>query len=177
MEIEKKNKKAFNFLYFCFFAIGVLSGILIALFFIKSNKEIIEVEKPVVKVQTELITKTDTIYRTITKPKYITETIIRTDTIKADTVLPITQREYIASINTDTVSGEIYAKISGYKAEIDTLSYNLCIPTKTITNTVETQITKYKQKHWNWGITAGCGFGIITKRADLFIGIGVLYSF
>lgn len=122
-------------------------------------------------------TKTDTIYKTISKPIYLTETVIRTDTIKQDTILPIVQRDYLTSINTDSVSGEIYAKISGYNAVLDTLSYKLHIPTKTITNTVETQITKYKQKHLNWGITAGFGYGITTKHPDLFIGLGVQYSF
>lgn len=141
------------------------------------KQEIITVEKPVIKYQTKIEVKTDTIYKEFIKPKYLTETIIRTDTIKQDSVLPYIQRDYITSINTDSVSGEIYTKISGYNAVLDTLSYKLYIPTKTITNTVETQITKYKQKHLNWGITAGFGYGITTKRPDLFIGLGVQYSF
>lgn len=141
------------------------------------KQEIITVEKPVIKYQTKTEIKTDTIYKEIIKPKYLTETIIKIDTIKQDSVLPYIQRDYITSINTDSVSGEIYTKISGYNAVLDTLSYKLYIPTKTITNTVETQITKYKQKHLNWGITAGFGYGITTKRPDLFIGLGVQYSF
>lgn len=161
------------------FAIGVLITSMV--FLISQNhelkQEIITVENPVIKYQTKTEIKTDTIYKTISKPKYLTETIIRTDTIKQYTILPIIQRDYTTAINTDSVSGEIYAKISGYNAVLDTLSYKLYIPTKTITNTVETQITKYKQKHFNWGITAGFGYGITTKRPDLFVGLGVQYTF
>lgn len=161
------------------FAIGVLITSMVFLIFQNHElkKEIITVEKPVIKWQTKTEIKTDTIYKEIIKPKYLTETIIRTDTIKQDTILPIVQRDYLTSINTDSVSGEIYAKISGYNAVLDTLSYKLYIPTKTITNTVETQITKYKQKHWNFTVGVGGGYGLINRKADIFIGGMVGYSF
>lgn len=161
------------------FSIGVIITSMV--FLICQNhelkKEIITVEKPVVKWQTKTEIKTDTIYKEIIKPKYLTETIIRTDTIKQDTILPIVQRDYLTSINTDSVSGEIYAKISGYNAVLDTLSYKLYIPTKTVTNTVETQITKYKQKHWNFTVGIGGGYGLINRKADIFVGGMVGYSF
>lgn len=161
------------------FAIGVLITSMAFLIFRNHQltKEIIEVEKPVVKIKTEIVTKTDTIFKTITKPQYMTETIIRTDTIKQDTILPLLQRDYITSINTDSVSGEIYASVSGYNAVLDTLSYKLIIPTKTITNSVETQITKYKQKHWNFTVGVGAGYGVINRKADIFVGGVVGYSF
>lgn len=78
------------------FAIGVLITSMAFLLFQNRQleKQIIEVEKPIVRTETKVITKTDTIYRTITKPKYITQTIIRTDTIKADTAVNYVQREY-----------------------------------------------------------------------------------
>lgn len=161
------------------FAIGVLITSMVFLIFQNHElkQEIITVEKPVIKYQTKTEIKTDTIYKEIIKPKYLTETIIRTDTIKQDTILPIIQRDYFTSINTDSVSGEIYAKISGYNAVLDTLSYKLYIPTKTVTNTVETQITKYKQKHWNFTVGVGGGYGLINRKADIFVGGMVGYSF
>lgn len=161
------------------FAIGVIVASMV--FLICQNhelkQEIITVEKPVVKYQTKTEIKTDTIYKEIIKPKYLTETKIRTDTIKQDTILPIAQRDYLTSINTDSVSGEIYVKISGYNAVLDTLSYKLYIPTKTVTNTVETQITRYKQKHWNFTVGVGLGYGVINRKADIFVGGMVGYSF
>lgn len=161
------------------FVVGVLITSVIFLLYNNHNlkTELIEVEKPIVKVKTEVVTKTDTIYRTISKPTYLTETIIRTDTIKQDSVLPIVQREYYTNIDTDTVTGQIKAVVSGYNAELDTLQYNLIIPTKTITNSVETQITKYKQKHWNFTVGVGGGYGVINRKADIFVGGMVGYSF
>lgn len=161
------------------FVIGVLITSITFLLYNNHElkKEIITVEKPIVKVETKVETKTDTIYRTITKPQFLTQTIIRTDTIKQDSVLPIVQRDYITAINTDSVSGEIKAVVSGYNPQLDTLQYNLHIPTKTITNEITVESVRYKQKHWNWGVTAGFGYGITTKRPDLFIGLGVQYSF
>lgn len=161
------------------FAIGVLITSMV--FLISQNyelkQEIITVEKPVVKFQTKTEIKTDTIYKEIIKPKYLTETIIRTDTIKADTAVNFVQREYCTTINTDTITGQIKAVVSGVNPTLDTLQYNLHIPIRTVTNEITVEITKYKQKHFNWGITAGFGYGITTKRPDLFVGLGVQYSF
>lgn len=161
------------------FAIGVLCTSIAFLLFKNHElkQEIITVEKPIVRVKTKIETKTDTIYKTIVKPRFITETIIRTDTVKQDTILPIVQRDYITAINTDSVSGEIKAVVSGYNAVLDTLQYNLIIPTKTVTNTVQTQISKYKQKHWNFTVGVGGGYGLINRKADIFVGGMVGYSF
>lgn len=174
MEIVKKYIKEI-----VTFAIGVLITSMAFLIFKNHQltKEIIEVEKPVVKVVTKEVVKVDTIYRTITKPKYITETIVRTDTIKEDTVLQFLQRDYITAINTDSVSGEIKATVSGYNAVLDTLQYNLTIPTRTITNTITTETTKYKQRHWNFTVGVGAGYGLINQKADIFVGGTVGYTF
>lgn len=160
------------------FAIGVLITSMVFLIFQNHElkQEIITVEKPVVKWQTKTEIKTDTIYKTISKPKYLTETVIRTDTIKQDTILPIVQRDYLTSINTDSVSGEIYAKISGYNAVLDTLSYKLYIPTKTVTNTVETQITKYKKKRCNIGFFIGPSYNVFNRSVDLSVGVGIVLN-
>lgn len=141
------------------------------------EKEIIEVEKPIVITETKVIAKTDTIYKTITKPKYITQTIIRTDTIKANTAVNYVQREYYTNINTDTITGQIKAVVSGFNPSLDTLQYNLHIPTRTITNTMEIQTTKYKQKHWNFTVGIGAGYGLINRKADVFVGGIIGYSF
>lgn len=161
------------------FSIGVIITSMV--FLICQNhelkKEIITVEKPIIKYQTKTEIKTDTIYKTISKPIYLTETIIRTDTIKADTAVNFVQREYYTTINTDTITGQIKAVVSGVNPTLDTLQYNLHIPIRTVTNEITVERTKYKQKHLNWGVTAGFGYGITTKRPDLFIGLGVQYSF
>lgn len=161
------------------FAIGVLITSIAFLLFQNRElgKEIIEVEKPVVKVQTKVVTKTDTIYKVITKPQNITETVIRTDTIKADTAVNYVQREYYTNINTDTITGQIKAVISGFNPSLDTLQYNLHIPTRTVTNTVTTQIIKPKVKHWNATVGVGIGWGLINKKPDIFLGGTIGFSF
>ena len=169
--------KWFN--YIIAFVVGVLITSIAFILYNNHNlkREIIEVEKPIVKVETKEVVKYDTIIKTVPQPIHITETIIRTDTIKADTILPYIQREYNIPIDTDTVKGLINATVSGYNAKIDTLAYNLIIPTKTITNSIETQITKYKKQHWRFTVGVGCGYGIINKRGDIFVGGIVGYSF
>lgn len=153
----------------------MLLGVSITLLF--NKKEIITVEKPVIKYQTKTEIKTDTIYKTISKPQYITETIIRTDTIKADTAVNFVQREYYTTINTDTITGQIKAVISGVNPTLDTLQYNLHIPIKTVTNEITVERTKYKQKHWNFTVGVGGGYGLINRKADIFVGGVVGYSF
>ena len=161
------------------FTVGVLITSMVFLLFNNHQlkTELIEVERPIVRVETKIETKTDTIYRTITKPQYLTETIIRTDTIKANTAVNYVQREYYTNINTDTITGQIKAVVSGFNPSLDTLQYNLHIPTRTITNTMEIQTTKYKQKHWNFTVGIGAGYGLINRKADVFVGGIIGYSF
>lgn len=161
------------------FAIGVLITSMVFLIFQNHElkKEIITVEKPVIKWQTKTEIKTDTIYKEIIKPKYLTETIIRTDTIKADTAINFVQREYYTTINTDTITGQIKAVVSGVNPTLDTLKYNLHIPIRTVTNEITVERTKYKQKHWNFTVGVGGGYGLINRKADIFIGGMVGYTF
>lgn len=140
------------------------------------KKEIIEVEKPVIKVRTETKVDTVTMTKTIPKPEYIKETIIRTDTVTKDTVIHFTSRDYVTQISNDTVKGEIKATVSGYEAVLDTIQYNLNIYPKTITNTVETQIIKYKQKKINFGIYGGVGYSVFSRQPDLQVGIGIVFT-
>lgn len=162
-------------IYIICFVIGMLLGISITLLF--NKKEIITVEKPVIKWQTKTEIKTDTIYKKIIKPKYLTETIIRTDTIKADTAVNFVQREYYTTINTDTITGQIKAVVSGVNPTLDTLQYNLHIPIRTITNEITVERMKYKQKHWNFTVGIGAGYGLINRKADVFVGGIIGYSF
>lgn len=140
------------------------------------KKEIIEIEKPVVSVKTETKIDTVTLTKTIPKPQYIKETIIRVDTIENETPIPIVQRKYITEIDTDTVKGTINTTVSGYEATLDTIQYNLNIYPKTVTNTVETQIIKYNQKKINFGVFVGPTYNILNKNFDLSVGVGLVFT-
>lgn len=161
------------------FLIGVLLTSLAFLLFQNNElkKEIITVEQPVIRWKTKTEIKTDTVVRNIVQPKYLTQTVIRTDTIKADTAVKIVQREYYTTISTDTITGQITAVVSGVNPTLDTLQYNLHIPIRTVTNEITVERTKYKQKHWNFTVGVGGGYGLINRKADIFIGGMVGYTF
>lgn len=131
--------------------------------------------KTVVKTDTitNVIERVDTVY----KPKPVETTIIRTDTIKADTVLTYESKKYNIPVSTDSVSGEIEAVVSGVDAQLDTINWRLSFPIRTVTNTIETERIVTKKTHLNWGVTVGAGYGLINRKPDVYIGFGVVYSF
>lgn len=134
-----------------------------------------EVVKTTVKTDTitQYITRCDTVYR----PKPVTTEILRVDTVRADTVLVYESKKYNVPVSTDSVSGEIDVVASGVDVAVDSVMWRLQIPTRTITNTIETEKVITKKTHLNWGIGIGYGFGIIHRQPDLFIGASVMYSF
>ena len=126
-------------------------------------------------IRTDTITKTDTIIKEIISPKYIREEIVRVDTIKADTAINLIKREYYTEINEDSIRGEIRAIVSGYNPSLDSLNYNFIIPTKEIIT--EKEIIRQKKTHLNYGVQMGLGYGVFSRKGDLYIGFGVQYSF
>lgn len=134
-----------------------------------------EVVKTTVKTDTitQYITRCDTVY----KPKPVTTEIVRIDTVKADTVLVYESKRYNVPVRTDSVSGEIDVVASGVDCSVDSVMWRLSIPTRTITNTVTTENIIKQRTHLNWGVTVGAGYGVITRKPDVFVGFGVMYSF
>ena len=131
------------------------------------------------KTDTLTVTKTDTvpqyITHTITKPVPVKETIIRHDTLFN---APLSLKTYEDSITTNSNAKVAYrASVSGYMQSLDTIEFNVKYPmvTNTITNTItnEKTITKYKNPKITAGIAAGAGYGIINKKADIFVGFSV----
>ena len=123
----------------------------------------------------------DTIYRpmivkdTIPVLKY--KTHYKTDTIvkNGDTIqIPIDRYVY-----QDTLSDSVSYKaiLRGYNARLDSITINY--PQRTIERLKTQTITlqKTKVKHWNYGINAGVGYGIINRKPDVFVGFTFGYSF
>lgn len=80
-----------------------------------------------------------------------------------EVVVPITRKVY-------TDDSTYRAVISGYKASLDEIeTYR---ERQVITNTV----THYKVKRWNVGVTGGIGYGLMTRKPDVFVGVGVTYN-
>lgn len=127
-------------------------------------------EKEVIRItDTITITKTDTI--TIIKPKtvykyidrIIRDTLYNTDSVLVPVDVPIETKIYADS--------SYRAVISGYKANLDTIS---------IFNKNQIQyINKitYKTKKWNISPSVGIGYGMFNKKIDMYVGFSIGYNF
>lgn len=89
----------------------------------------------------------------------------REDTVWA--IVPRTQKRYVDSTYT--------AWVSGYEARLDSIH----VYRQTVTRTVVVPETALKGGARNWlherfgaGIVGGAGYGLTTKRADVFVGVG-----
>ena len=123
----------------------------------------------------------DTIYRPMivkdTLPVLKYKTHYKTDTIvkNGDTIqIPIDRYVYVDTLS-DSVSYK--AILRGYRASLDSIVINY--PQRTIERLKTQTITlqKVKVKHWNYGINAGVGYGIINRKPDVFVGFTFGYSF
>lgn len=127
------------------------------------------------EIRTDTIRLTDTIR--IEKLKPILTEVIRVDTVKADTVLQVTRQDYSVEVSNDSIQGEIYASISGISPSLDSLSYRFDLPVKTITEKVEVERIVKQKTHLSYGLGVGAGYGIFTKKPDVYVGAFIGYSF
>lgn len=117
-----------------------------------------EKEPTVVYVPKEKIvhdTITDIQYRNIYRVYYDTAWMERVDTLPIhDTVqvmIPI-ERKSFDTITADSI--HVYGSISGYKANIDTLT----VEAKTVQNNIIINQPEERKFHWGWGIAIGFGW-------------------
>ena len=144
--------------------------------------------KEVIKTDTVLTTKTDTLWKDTTivekkiVPKYIVKKTIDTVyTKEGDALNLITEAKRFDKrliSNKDTADLQIYT--SGIKTSLDSLKMRLKTHTDVITNTVE--VKKYIQKKktfWNRfhiGVQAGYGYGFNYKGLEPYVGIGASFD-
>ena len=158
---------------------AVLTALILgAMLFIKSHP----VKPGKVTRDTVTVERIDTIYGDIltvhdTVPVAKFREVVRHDTVENEgekIEIPIETAVYEDTL-TDSVSYK--AQISGYRASLDSIWINY--PQKTIERTVEKEITitKTKTKHWGWGVHAGAGYGVITRKPDVFVGFTWGYTF
>lgn len=129
-----------------------------------------KIEKEVIQIKDTIsITKIDTI--TIIKPqpviryvdRIVRDTLYNTDSVLVPVDVPIEVKVYQDS--------SYRAVISGYKANLDTIS----IFNKNQIQTIN-KIT-YKTKKWNISPAVGFGYGIFGKRIDMYVGFSINYNF
>ena len=127
------------------------------------------------QVEYETVTKYDTTYVhtidtiTVTKNDIVYKNTIVLDTVYLlDTIKLIEQKIY-----QDTLSTIFF---HGIDCEIDSIEYR--IPTDTVKFTIDNTVyIKEKDNFWKnrFCITAGiyAGYGLITKKPDIYVGLGV----
>lgn len=84
----------------------------------------------------------------------------REDTLRA--VVPLTQKEYRDSLYT--------AWVSGFMPRLDSIHVYGRTKTVTIRQTVT------KRNAFNVGITGGVGYGVFTKKPDMWVGVGATWN-
>lgn len=124
------------------------------------------------------IEKTVTVRDTIIEFKYKTDTVFNTKTNTEYKYLTLNDTVYIENkpqiykYNEPNYDLEVQAvKLDWHKLDIHaTQTFR---DTITVTNTV----IQKKKNHWGVGVQVGAGYGIINKKPDIFVGLGVSYNF
>ena len=158
----------------------ILTVIYLLLFFlVKTNRQsqVIQ-EKPETVYLTDTITQVmyDTIFidhfETVKLPVVDTVTIIN-DSIRVDSVFvvfPISKYSVDTTFTTDTTSLNIRIQNSGYDVKLDSLSYNFKY-------TPRPPKTNFFKEHFKFGAGVSTGFGVFSKKPDIFVGVGLYYKF
>lgn len=134
-------------------------------------------------IETDTVMVSDTLYLrdtvTVSHPVPYVVTKVKTDTVydhSGNEVQLITEtKKYEENIIQGHDTATVKAQITGINAELDTIS--VMFNRRTVTNTVE--ITKYIEKkrkfldrfHFTTNVSAG--YGIFTRKPDIYVGIGV----
>ena len=99
---------------------------------------------------------------------YIADTVTRVDSVFVEVPISIYKLDTIFS--TDTTSLNIRIQNSGYDIKFDSLSYKFeYTPTHHKTN--------FFKEHFKFGVGVSSGFGVFSKKPDVFVGVGFYYCF
>ena len=155
--------------------------LLVVLLSIKTEKCYQEARKqPKTVYLTDTITNVlyDTVflveYKTVKLPIHDTlNQIIIRDSLRIDSVfveIPISKFQLDTCFTTDTTQLNLSIRNSGYDVKLDSLSYNFkYTPTH--------QKTNFFKEHFKFGAGVSTGYGFFSKQPDIFLGIGVYYTF
>ena len=132
-----------------------------------------------IKTDTVVTEKHDTILLTNTKPytvikyKTVVDTLKTTDSVKVPVEVPLSLQKYEGdTLSTDGTKVHYKASISGYRQSLDTLWFDVERQDRTITK----EVIKWKNRRWSISPSIGVGYGVTTKKPDIFVGIGVSYD-
>ena len=161
-------------------AIFLLTVIYLLLFFLVNTNRQSQTKQPEPKTITVTETLTQVIYDTLFIDHFETVKLPTTDTlilindsIRIDSVfveVPISVYKFDSTFTTDTTFLNIRIQNSGYAVKLDSLSYSFTYrPTH--------QKSNFFKDHFRFGLGIGTGFGVFSKKPDVFLGVGVFYCF
>ena len=164
-------------------AILILAVIYLLLFFlVKTNRtcQVIQEKQLQPVIITDTITNVlyDTVflveYKTVKLPIHDTlnQTIIR-DSLRIDSVfveIPISKYQLDTTFTTDTTVFNLSIRNSGYDVKLDSLSYHF-------EYTPRQPKTNFFKEHFKFGAGVSTGFGVFSKKPDVFVGVGLYYTF
>ena len=99
--------------------------------------------------------------------------ILINDSIRIDSVfveVPISVYKLDTTFTTDTTFLNIRIQNSGYDVKLDSLSYNFKY-------TPRPPKTNFFRDHFKFGAGVSIGFGVFSKKPDVFLGVGFYYCF
>lgn len=162
-------------------SIIILAVIYLLLFFLVNTNRKSQViqekqSQPVIITDTLTQVMYDTIFidhfETVKLPVVDTLILIN-DNIRVDSVfveVPISIYKFDTCLTTDSTNLNIRIQNSGYSVKLDSLSYKFkYTPTH--------QKTNFFKKHFKFGAGVSTGFGVFSKKPDIFIGVGLYYTF
>ena len=155
--------------------------LLVVVLSIKTEKCYQEARK---QPETKTITVTDTLTQVLYDTIFInhfetvnlrtTDTLILiNDSIRVDSVfvqVPISVYKLDTCFTSDSTRLNIMIQNSGYNVKLDSLYYYFeYTPTPNKTN--------FFKEHFKFGAGVSTGFGVFSKKPDVFVGVGVYYVF
>ena len=157
----------------------ILTVIYLLLFFlVKTNRQSqVTIDKP---LQPIIIadTITNVVYDTVFIDHFETVKLRTTDTIIIDSLridsvfveLPISIYKFDTTFCNDTTRLDLFIQNKGFDVKLDSLSYNFKY-------TPRPQKTNFFKEHFKFGAGVSTGFGVFSKKPDVFLGVGVYYTF
>ena len=124
-------------------------------------------------IDVDTFTKVDTVnipHKILVPSK--TDTVWK-ERITKDTTLQVTRKTY--DIDNDSVGAHVV--VSGINPMVDTLSIWSKKTSYTVNRTVTKTIPMKDSKRFKIYPTIGVGYGVFSRKPDMYIGIGVTYSF
>ena len=160
----------------------ILTVIYLLFFLVKTNRQSQVIQdkqlQPVIITDTITNVVYDTVYleryktvklrTTDTTICYITDTVTRVDSIEVE--VPISKYKLDTCFTTDTTQLNLSIQNSGYNVKLDSLFYEFKY-------TPRPPKTNFFKKHFKIGAGIGTGFGVFSKKSDVFLGFGVFYCF